>query len=83
MRSRGAPRGVAGFTEFIERLFGTVGSEANQPLYFLLLYPWVSVFGTSERALQCHQRCLGSQQFRLFFLVKSTIGEPAARRRHR
>jgi uncharacterized membrane protein len=69
-----------GSAAFIEQLFGTVGSEANQPLYFLLLHPWTYVFGTSEWALRAPSLLFGIASIPVFFIwCKGTIGEPAAR----
>lgn len=65
---------------FPGELFGTTGSEANQPLYFLLMHPWTRAFGTSEWALRAPSMLFGVVAILVFFLwCKETVGELAAR----
>ena len=43
--------GKSGFTEFLTSLANNPYSESQMPLYLVYLWGWISLFGSSERAL--------------------------------
>lgn len=66
--------------DVLRTLFATMGSESNQPLYFLLLHVWSLAFGTSEAALRSLSLLLGVACIPpIFAWLRSTEGLRAAR----
>lgn len=56
-----------GTADFFGRLLSTRGSEANQPLYYILLHYWVKIFGGSEVALRSLSLLFGAATIPIFY----------------
>lgn len=65
--------------EIIDKLGNTQSSERYQPLYFVLLYSWRGLFGSSEVALKAFSAILGALALIVFTLGTRSFLDGTAR----
>lgn len=66
--------------KFWPALTGTIGSEANQPLYFVLLHYWTSMFGASEAAVRSLSVLFGTAALVFFYYWLRDLEDEAVAR---
>src|SRR5215469_14148132 len=74
----------AGISEPAERLTitsiltGTFSSDTHPPGYYLVMFPWTRVVGTSLRAIRLPSALLGIACIPLLYVLGVLIGRPGA-----